>query len=204
MNPSARSMSVRAKANNLAKKLGIAPQAALQAWFAERFLARVAMSGHADRIVVKGGTLMAALFGLAERTTMDIDATVLDTRGDEATLRAVLAEICAVDAGDGISYALGPGETIRKDDEYGGVGFTLVATLGTIRLTLGIDMTVGDAIVPGPEPLEGGRTVRRSSPHPSLGLPDGNPPRGKAPDAFEARRTDDPPSRLLRHPQNRL
>lgn len=148
-------MSVRAKANNLAKKLGIAPQAALQAWFAERFLARVAMSGHADRIVVKGGTLMAALFGLAERTTMDIDATVLDTRGDEATLRGVLAEICAVDASDGISFALGSGETIRKDDEYGGVGFTLVATLGTIRLTLGIDMTVGDAIVPGPEPLEG-------------------------------------------------
>ena len=149
-------MSVRAKANNLAKRLGIAPQAALQAWFAERFLARVAMSGHADRIVVKGGTLMAALFGLAERTTMDIDATVLDTRGDEATLRGVPAEICSVDAGDGIAYALGPGETIRKDDEYGGVGFTLVATLGTIRLALGIDMTVGDAIVPGPEPLEGG------------------------------------------------
>lgn len=79
MNDTARSMSVRAKANNLAKRLGIAPQAALQAWFAERFLARVSMSGHADRIVVKGGTLMAALFGLAERTTMDIDATVLDT-----------------------------------------------------------------------------------------------------------------------------
>lgn len=156
MNASAQSMSVRAKANNLAKKLGIAPQAALQAWFAERFLARVAMSGHADRIVLKGGTLMAAMFGLAERTTMDIDATVLDTHGDEETLRGVLAEICAVDAGDGIAFALGPGEAIRKDDEYGGFGFSLVATLGTIRLALGIDMTVGDAIVPGPEPLEGG------------------------------------------------
>ena len=148
-------MSVRAKANNLAKRLGIAPQAALQAWFAERFLVRVSMSGHADRIVVKGGTLMAALFGLAERTTMDIDATVLDTRGDEATLREILAEICAVDAGDGIGFALGPGEAIRKDDEYGGVGFSLVATLGTIRLPFGVDMTVGDAIVPGPEHLDG-------------------------------------------------
>lgn len=147
-------MSVRAKANNLAKRLGIAPQAALQAWFAERFLARVSQSGHADRIVVKGGTLMTALFGLAERTTMDIDATVLETRGDEATLRAILAEICAVDTGDGIVFALGPGEAIRKDDEYGGVGFSLVAALGTIRLSLGVDMTVGDAIVPGPEPLE--------------------------------------------------
>ena len=156
MNASAQSMSVRAKANNLAKKLGIAPQAALQAWFAERFLARVAMSGHADRIVVKGGTLMAALFGLGERTTMDIDATVLDTRGDEATLRSILTEICMVDVGDGIEFALGSGEAIRKDDEYGGVGFSLVASLGTIRLTLGVDMTVGDAIVPGPEPLEGG------------------------------------------------
>lgn len=154
MNANARSMSLRAKANNLAKRLGVAPQAALQAYFAERFLARVAMSGHADRVVVKGGTLMEALFGLAERTTMDIDATLLDTRGDEATLRGIVEEICAIDADDGISFALGGGETIRKDDEYGGIGFSMVATLGTIRLTLGIDVTVGDAIVPGPEPLE--------------------------------------------------
>lgn len=147
-------MSIRAKANNLAKKLDIAPQAALQAWFAERFLARLAMSGHARRLVVKGGTLMAALFGLAERTTMDIDATVLETPGDEDTLRGILAEICAQDAGDGISFAVGSGTAIHKDDEYGGIAFSLLATLGTIRLTLGIDMTVGDAIVPGPEPLE--------------------------------------------------
>lgn len=50
---------------------------------------------------------------------------------------------------------MGPGEAIRKDDEYAGVGFSLVATLGTIRLPLGVDMTVGDAIVPGPELLDG-------------------------------------------------
>ena len=52
----ARSMSIRAKANNLAKKTGISPQAALQAYFTERFLARLSRSEYASSMIIKGGT----------------------------------------------------------------------------------------------------------------------------------------------------
>ena len=82
MNEIARSMSIRARANNVAKSMGIAPQAILQAYFAERFLARVAQSQFSSRVVLKGGTLMSALFGMAERTTMDIDAFGRETSDD--------------------------------------------------------------------------------------------------------------------------
>ena len=150
----AQSMSIRAKANNLAKKLGIAPQAALQSYFVERFLARLAVSEYSSRMVVKGGTLMSALFGIAERTTMDIDTTLLGLSGDEASIRKVVMDICEIDASDGITFAVNESEPIAKDDEYGGYGFSLVASIGTIRLSLGIDVTVGDAITPAPERLE--------------------------------------------------
>ena len=73
----ARSMSVRARINNLAKELGIAPQHALQRYFTERFLARIAASPYANNLVIKGGTLMSAILGVAQRTTMDIDATII-------------------------------------------------------------------------------------------------------------------------------
>lgn len=69
----ARSMSVRARINNLAKELGIAPQHALQRYFTERFLARIAASPYANNLAIKGGTLMSAILGVAHRTTMDIE-----------------------------------------------------------------------------------------------------------------------------------
>ena len=55
---------------------------------------------------------------------------------------------------------------IKKDDDYGGFGFSLVAEVGTIRLSIGVDVTVGDAITPAPEPflypaiLESGAPIR--------------------------------------------
>ena len=67
----ARSMSVRARINNLAKELGIAPQHALQRYFTERFLARVAASPYANNLVIKGGALMSAILGVANTRLRD-------------------------------------------------------------------------------------------------------------------------------------
>ena len=103
----ARSMSVRARINNLAKELGIAPQHALQRYFTERFLARVAASPYANNLVIKGGTLMSAILGVAHRTTMDIDATIIGMKADESTIEGVVAEIAAIEVGDGIEFKVG-------------------------------------------------------------------------------------------------
>ncbi|MBR1835880.1 MAG: nucleotidyl transferase AbiEii/AbiGii toxin family protein [Kiritimatiellae bacterium] len=149
----ARSMGIRAKANNLAKKCGIAPQAALQAYFAERFLARLSQSDLGRNTAIKGGTLMSAMFGIAERTTMDIDATMIGLPGDETSIRNAVERICAVDAGDGIRFSVQDSAPIRKDDDYGGFGFALLGQIGTIRLSIGLDVTVGDAITPAPAPF---------------------------------------------------
>ena len=100
-------MSIRAKANNIAKQIGIAPQAVLQAYFAERFLARLAQSEYAGCAVIKGGTLMSSLFGIAERTTMDIDTTFIGLPGDETSIRTVIERVCGVDAADGIVFRAG-------------------------------------------------------------------------------------------------
>ncbi|MGN0833580.1 MAG: nucleotidyl transferase AbiEii/AbiGii toxin family protein [Kiritimatiellia bacterium] len=152
MNP-AESMSLRARINNFSKQHGISPQLVLQSFFAERFLARIAQSPYVGNLAIKGGTLMSAILGIERRTTMDVDATIIGIRADEARIVAIIETIAAIDIGDGIVFTRDESmpTAIVKDDEYGGYTIGLVARFGTIRLPIGVDVTFGDAITPNAE-----------------------------------------------------
>ena len=150
------SMSLRARINNYAKRAGVSSQLALQGFFIERFLARIEKSTYAGNLVIKGGTLMCEILGLPQRTTMDVDATVVGLRVDEQTVVRIVESIASVDVGDGVSFSRDSTlqTPIAKDDEYGGWSIGLVAEFGTIRLPIGIDVTYGDAITPAPATRE--------------------------------------------------
>lgn len=165
---SGKSMSLRARINNFAKAKGVSPQLALQSFFAERFLARIEKSPYAGNIALKGGTLLSAILGIEQRTTMDIDATVVGIQVDEAKIVEIVETIAATDADDGVVFVRDKSLplAITKDDEYGGYTIGLVAEFGTIRLPMGIDITFGDAITPKAELrdfgsiLDGGVSIR--------------------------------------------
>ena len=150
------SMSLRARINNYAKRERVSPQLALQGFFIERFLARIERSEYAGNLVIKGGTLMCSILGLPQRTTMDIDATVVGIRADEATILRIVESVASVDVGDGVSFRRdsAPQTSIVKDDQYGGWSIGLIAEFGTIRLPVSIDVTYGDAITPGAVPRD--------------------------------------------------
>lgn len=147
------SMSLRARINNFAKINKVSPQLALQRYFAERFLERISKSAYAAHLAIKGGTLMGELLGIAQRTTMDIDATIIGIAADEAVIANAVKEIAAIDIGDGIVFAVDPARpgVIEKDDDYGGYSIGMIASLGTIQLPIGIDITYGDVITPAAE-----------------------------------------------------
>ena len=42
----------------------------------ERFLERMSLSEYKDKLILKGGLLVASMVGIDNRATMDIDATV--------------------------------------------------------------------------------------------------------------------------------
>jgi len=146
----AASQSLRARINNYAKTNGISPQLALQGYFSERFLARIEQSPYVHNLAVKGGTLMSALLGVGQRTTMDIDATVIGMHADEIVISRIIKEVASLDIGDGITFEVDASRpaAIRKDDDYGGYSVGMFASLGTIRLPIGIDVTFGDVITP--------------------------------------------------------
>ena len=147
------SMSLRARINNFAKINKVSPQLALQRYFAERFLERISKSAYAAHLAIKGGTLMGELLGIAQRTTMDIDATIIGIAADEAVIANAVKEIAAIDIGDGIVFVVDPARpgVIEKDDDYGGYSIGMIASLGTIQLPIGIDITYGDVITPAAE-----------------------------------------------------
>ena len=120
----------------------------------EGLLARVALSEYRDDFVLKGGVLLAAF--AVRRPTKDIDFQAMRLDGDPGEVAGRVRSISALDLADGLVYdpASVTAMTIRDEDEYAGVRVKLTATLGTARLSIGIDVNFGDPIWPEPQLIE--------------------------------------------------
>ncbi|MEZ4650463.1 MAG: nucleotidyl transferase AbiEii/AbiGii toxin family protein [Candidatus Eisenbacteria bacterium] len=150
--PSDIGASVAARLLNRARSTGEDFQTLLTLFCLERFLCRVGVSPLRDQFVLKGALLLRVWTDHPYRATRDLD---LLRRGDDsrdAIARDVRA-ICTVPVEpDGVEFdtsRLGS-EPIRADDEYAGVRVTLPVRCGTAKLTLQIDIGVGDSVWPPP------------------------------------------------------
>ncbi len=122
----------------------------LQLYVLESFLRRIIRSQHDERLVLKGGLLLAA-FDL-RRATRDVDLLALRTDNDPAAVERLVVEIASVDAEDGVVFLLDTITVvpIRDDDVYPGVRAALEARLATARIKFSVDVNVGDPVVPAP------------------------------------------------------
>lgn len=146
----ANAMQLKARINAKAKQAGISPQHALQAYLLERLLCRVALSDYGDRVVIKGGVLIGSLLGIDKRTTMDLDTTLRGMELTHDSAREVFEAVAALDAGDDFAFEVVRTEDIREGADYQGVRVFLKAHYPPIDAPLSVDVTTGDAIVPGP------------------------------------------------------
>jgi hypothetical protein len=146
--------SVTARLFNHAKRTGGDYQTLLAGYCLERFLYRLGASGLRDRFVLKGAMLLRLWSEQPYRATRDLD---LLRRGDGSfdAVREDIRTICATPV-EPDAVVFGPEtiriEAIRAEDEYAGTRATLQAHCGTARLTLQIDMGLGDSVWPTPAP----------------------------------------------------
>ena len=133
---------------NLAKKKGIHAQEVLQIFMFERIIERLSASPYKDRFILKGGLLISAILGVAERTTMDMDTTVKGLPMDEQSIRKAISEILDQTVDDGIEFQLLDLTPIREDDEYENFRASIQATYGKMKIPMKIDITTGDEITP--------------------------------------------------------
>ena len=140
--------SLRGKIRAAAAKHGLRPQEVLQMYLFEHLLMRFAASGHSNKFVLKGGLLIATMTGMARRTTMDMDTTVVGMDMDRETVERTMAEVCSAEVGDGMEYQFERVEPIREDDEYANWRAHIRVRYGRIDAPIKVDITTGDAITP--------------------------------------------------------
>ncbi|NES17276.1 MULTISPECIES: nucleotidyl transferase AbiEii/AbiGii toxin family protein [Micromonospora] len=129
---------------NLARRTGRPTDELHQVYALEGFLARLALSPNADRLVLKGGVLMAAY--AARRPTRDVDLQGRWMSNDTDHVLRVVREVASQPLDDGLVFdaATAIAETIRDDDVYSGVRVNLTGSLAVARLTFHVDVNVGD------------------------------------------------------------
>lgn len=144
----AKAMSLKAKIRNIAKSKNIPAQVILQNYMFERFLNRLSVSQYKEKFVLKGGMLVAALVGLDNRATMDLDTTLKNLPLTPEAIEKALSEIFEINLNDDVKFALKGISPIREDDIYGGYRVSLEAIYETIVTPMTIDVSTGDVITP--------------------------------------------------------
>ena len=144
----AKAMSLKAKIRNIAKSKNIPAQVILQNYMFERFLNRLSVSAYKEKFILKGGMLVAALVGLDNRATMDLDTTLKNLPLTPESIEKALNEIFGIDLNDDVGFVLKGITPIREEDIYGGYRVALDAIYETIITPMTIDVSTGDVITP--------------------------------------------------------
>lgn len=148
------SASVSARLLNQAKQTGDDYQRLLTTFCFERFLYRLGVSSASGRFVLKGAMLLRLWSDRPYRATRDLDL-LRKGDGSAAAIRTDIETICATKVeADAVEFdpAALSIEPIRAEDEYAGTRVTLPSRCGSARLTLQIDMGLGDTVWPQPKP----------------------------------------------------
>ena len=144
--------SVSARLLNRAKRSGESHQNLLRDFCFERFLYRLGESTVRANFVLKGAMLLRVWSAQPYRTTRDLDLLCRGTGSFDA-IHSDIRTICAVAVEpDGITFDSDATriEAIRAEDESVGSRVTLPARCGSARLSLQIDIGVGDSVWPAP------------------------------------------------------
>lgn len=142
------SMQVRDKLRNIANQRNIDFNILLKFFVFDRFVVRLSNSMYKDNFIIKGGFLISTLFGLENRSTMDIDSSITKTEFSEYNVLKMIREIINIDLNDSIKFSIKNVESIRDEDEYGGFRINLMFEFECIREMLKLDVATGDPITP--------------------------------------------------------
>lgn len=71
----------------------------------ERFLERLSISDYKNNFILKGGMLIAAIVGIDNRSTMDMDATIKNYPTIIESLTKAITEICNIRINDDVNFS---------------------------------------------------------------------------------------------------
>lgn len=140
------SMQIKAKIRNISKKRNIDFNTTLRLYMYDRFIERLAISEYKDNFILKGGFYLSTLFGIENRTTMDIDTALTEVSFNEENIKKIIKEIISIDIGDNVKIKLISTSIIKKTDECVGYRATITVMLENIKETFHIDIITDNAV----------------------------------------------------------
>lgn len=114
----------------------------------ERLLERISLSDYSDKLILKGGLLIASMVGLDNRATMDMDTTIRNYNLLTEDAKKMMEDIIAIPLDDGIQFTIVSVGSIMDESEYPGIRLKLEAMLDTMKMPLKIDISTDDVITP--------------------------------------------------------
>ena len=142
---------VKDKLKNISREKNVDFNSVMRFYMYDRFVERLSKSKYNDNFILKGGFYLSKLFGLDNRSTMDIDTAIRKAEFTEENLVKMINEIINIDVGDNVKFKIEKCEPIRDDDEYGGLRITINFMLENIKDKFHIDLATGDPIYPRPD-----------------------------------------------------
>lgn len=139
---------VKGRIKNVAKENKADARTLMRIYMMERFLERVSNSKYKDNFIIKGGMLVTAMVGVANRSTMDIDTSLKNQNLSAEDARRIVDEIKDIDLGDGVTFEVKEVSNIMDEMEYPGIRFTMNAIMGKLVTPMKIDISTGDVITP--------------------------------------------------------
>lgn len=142
------SMQLKDKLRKISKEKNVDFNTLLRLYMYDRFIERLSNSKYKDNFILKGGFYLSTLFGVENRTTMDIDTAFRNASFDEETIIKMIKEIVSIELDDNskVSYlGIAP---IRDEDEYGGFRVDIQVEFENVKEKFHIDIATGDPITP--------------------------------------------------------
>lgn len=141
---------VKDKLKVIAKEKNMEFNSVMRFYMYDRFIERLSRSKYKNNFILKGGFYLSTLFGIDNRSTMDIDTAILNADFTDENIIQMINEIIKIDTNDNVILKIEKTETIREEDEYGGLRITLRFRLDKYNDSFHIDVATGDPIHPGP------------------------------------------------------
>ena len=142
---------VKDKLKNISREKNVDFNSVMRFYMYDRFVERLSKSKYKDNFILKGGFYLSKLFGIDNRSTMDIDTAIRKAEFTEENLIKMINEIISIDVGDNVIFKIEKTESIRDEDEYGGLRITINFMLENIKDKFHIDLATGDPIYPRPD-----------------------------------------------------
>lgn len=125
---------------------GIPAEVLSRSYMMGKLVEQIAESEYKDRFIIKGGFLLGAMFGIENRSTMDIDTSVRNLSLVAEELEKIFETIFKIPSKEGIRFRITKFQNIRENSSYPGIRMNLIAQLEKMKVDIKMDITTGEVL----------------------------------------------------------